>query len=99
MLDAASIGLPDAFHSATAAKADAGEELRPDVETLFRTPAVHATLAAILGDDNEDRFWHAGHARSHWPGRARVARQLLKLAWRAARAPTQLELLEDEELR
>ena len=42
--------------------------------------------AAILGDDNEDRFWHAGHARSHWPGRARVARQLLKLAWRAARA-------------
>ena len=24
--------------------------------------------AAILGDDNEDRFWHAGHARSHWPG-------------------------------
>ena len=42
--------------------------------------------AAILGDDNEDRFWHAGHARSHWPGRARVVRQLLKLAWRAARA-------------
>eukprot|EP01046_Picozoa_sp_COSAG06_P117874 COSAG06_NODE_64984_length_258_cov_0.641509_1_plen_42_part_01 len=42
MLDAASIGLPDAFHAATAAKADAGEQLRPDVETLFRTPAVHA---------------------------------------------------------
>eukprot|EP01045_Picozoa_sp_COSAG04_P044616 COSAG04_NODE_15228_length_539_cov_0.709091_1_plen_90_part_10 len=51
MLDASSIGLPDAFHAATAAKADAGEQLRPDVETLFRTPAVHAALAAILGDD------------------------------------------------
>ena len=34
------------FHAATAAKADAGEQLRPDVETLFRTPAVHAALAA-----------------------------------------------------
>ena len=39
----------------------------------------------IIGDDREERFWHPGHLRSHWPGHARVAYLLLHLAWRSAR--------------
>ena len=39
----------------------------------------------IIGDDREERFWHLGHLRSHWPGHARVAYLLLHLARRSAR--------------
>ena len=39
----------------------------------------------IIGDDSEERFWHPGHLRSHWPGHARVAYLLLHLARRSAR--------------
>ena len=39
----------------------------------------------IIDDDSDERFWHPGHLRSHWPGRARVARLLFHLACRSAR--------------